>query len=91
MVKETRIVFGLEDIQAVRFTCTNPNCRKDIGHKLSQGVSVLPARCPWCQHGWSPNDDSVRAVNTLLEILAKLPKSEGKVVEVSLELDGEES
>ena len=89
MVKETRITFGLGDVQAIRFTCTN--CGREIGHSLSAERHDLPNQCPWCRQVWSQNDNEVQSANLLLEMLYKLPHQENKKIEIILEIDGSES
>ena len=87
MVKQTRIVFSLEDIVTIRFICCH--CRREVAQRLDQCSQALPRRCPWCQVGWASTASDIEAVNALLHVLATYPGYDEKQVEVQLEIDAD--
>ena len=55
MVKETRIVFGLEDIRQVRMVC---KCGGIMAHPhIKKHFDKPPNRCPSCHEEWRDESD----------------------------------
>lgn len=51
MAKERRIVFGLDDIRAIKITCEH--CKQELSHTFqTKCLKKLPDRCPWCNYHW---------------------------------------
>lgn len=93
MVKQTRIVFDLTDVKAIRFHCNVCGSEFVLG-SLTDPKSSIPEWCPdsSCGQRWeNPNDRSdnyalLRAVKALLDPLRDptLPMT------VRFEVDGED-
>ncbi len=87
MTKETRTVFGLEDIAAVRFRCAG--CGKELSLALG-GTEALPGECPSCRSPWKPpRADAPKVVQDFLKsmrTLLGLREAIGKRVTVTFEL-----
>ncbi len=75
MVKENRIVFEIQDIHKVRFTCKN--CQKGLIYSLSKkdldGFYLLE-NCPHCQNKWRENP-VVMGPNTVWQLVMDLMNS----------------
>ena len=50
MVKQTRIIFSLDDILKVRIICKK--CEGEIARTLPQSTRMLPQQCPTCLDEW---------------------------------------
>ena len=87
MTKETRIVFGIEDLTAVRIECAE--CGGEAVHRLEGRYMPVPDACPWCNRQWrhppQPGEDLVRM---FLELLRSLPEQRDPSVLLRFELDG---
>ena len=66
MVKETRILFGIDDIVALRIGCSK--CKGEIVIKLDSGVRI-PEVCPQCDERWS--DGRSRIVAESVKVMSK--------------------
>ena len=53
MDKESRIVFGIEDLVTVRFQCHK--CKGEVAQDISAPES-MPNQCPLCGHSWQTNE-----------------------------------
>ena len=81
MVKETRIVFGVQDLVSFRVVCEE--CGGEAAFSFSADLPNAPDRCPWCNHFWQ-----VGQVNRLLGIIRTMLHNHS-LTGLRLELDGE--
>ena len=91
MVKQTRHVFDVEDIKAVRIQCNH--CKGEVVQ--SAPVYKYPLRCPLCSCEWvrdlpnaaplppDPNQELARAIMAVLQ-------ANGLPATIRFEIDGEE-
>ena len=88
MVKETRHIFDLSDIKAVRLQC------KNCGREAVQSIKAteVPKICPFCREEWEVDlPQGSRSMNFLLIYYMKeLLKSETERMVIRFEIDGEE-
>lgn len=85
MVKETRIVFGLEDLQEVLVRCVN--CEGSVSQRPND-PNPVPEECPLCKVSWrgQGRDDIVDVLRSLRRVVAAVSPP----VRLQLVLDGEE-
>ena len=94
MVKETRTVFGLDDIRQVRIICSK--CCGEIARSLAHSSNLLPEKCPNCFDEWWDRHSMPRAIEATIEALKAINrlmnilKVETGPVDVRFEIDGEE-
>ena len=84
MVKQTRIIFDLHDVVAVRFKCNT--CRKMVVQDIGD-LSDLDQTCPLCRCPWShsqTNGANYKLIKAIKSVLAL----EGSPVTVQFELEG---
>ncbi len=90
MVKQTRHIFDLADVKAVRLQCNQ--CKGEVVQ--SAPVYKYPLRCPLCSCEWvrelpagvphpDPNQDLARAIIAVLQ-------ANGLPATTRFEIDGEE-
>ena len=72
MVKETRIVFSLDDIRQVRMVCAK--CQGEIARPLSQSVHMLPKQCPNCLIEWWDGLVKPRVIEATVDMLKSLDR-----------------
>ena len=87
MVKETRIVFGIEDLVTVRFQCGK--CKGEVSQSISAHAS-MPNRCPLCGHPWQTPEGLPTTTHRLLELLREALVQQVNPVSLRLDLDGSE-
>ena len=87
MVKEKRILFGLEDIRAIRLRCTG--CGGDV--LLPRGKPNVPEACPSCDLAWlNAESDELSAEQAMVGALSRivsLRQRGRRSVEIVLEAD----
>ena len=81
MAKETRIVFGVEDIKAVRLWCSISTCNREV---LVPIGSEPPSACPFCYQG----DWSRGRTHQLFLALESLREHGAGPVSIRFEIDG---
>ena len=88
LVKQTRHIFSLEDIKAVRFTCAK--CGSAVVQTLDQ--ANIPTNCPTpnCQR-WAPDGDAPYANGTLVHYARQLVQFADPNMTVHFEIDSEPS
>ena len=84
MTKETRIVFDLQDVRAVRIRCES--CGEITLSSLSPTMRLLPSDCTWCGTIWQ--SDLTRQERNFLQAMVNMRDQKGGAVRLSLELDG---
>ena len=87
MDKETRIVFGIEDLVTVRFQCGK--CKGEVTQNLN-APEPMPQRCPLCGHPWQTSEGLKTTTHRLLELLREALVQQTNPVHVRLDLDGSE-
>ena len=87
MTKETRIIFDMSDLTAVRTECES--CRSEVIYKINPTQRSLPEECPWCGSNW--REDQTRTQRMFLEMFLSLRTQSSRVVRLRLELDGDAS
>ena len=70
--KQTRIVFGVGDIEAVRVVCAN--CDGEIARSVSHCSNKLPQRCPNCLMEWWDRVSTPNAVDATVGVLKALDR-----------------
>ena len=87
MVKETRIVFGIEDLVTVRFQCHK--CKGEVAQDIRAPES-MPNQCPLCGHSWQTNEGLPTRSHRLLALLREALVQQVNPVHLRLDLDGSE-
>ena len=70
MAKETRFIFGLEDILQIRVICLK--CKGEITRSLSQRTRDLPEQCPTCLDEWWEQIRKPAVIGATMEALRSL-------------------
>ena len=88
MTKEHRILFGLDDLKAIRMRCCN--CHADLVLNLEDGLEpTMPLQCPSCYTKWVPNEREGSAETRLLHAVHLARKLGGSGVQTIFELEDE--
>ena len=93
MVKETRIIFGLDDVTKVRIICCD--CKGELVRPLSHSSNMLPQECPNCLAEWWDDHCMPRVIDAtvgMMKALARLQSVLGKdstPITVTFEMNGE--
>ena len=85
MTKETRLIVGLGDIQAVRIQCES--CGEVVLSSLNPTGRLLPSECPWCGSFW--REEQTVMGKMFLEALLNLRNQRNGAVVLKLELGTE--
>lgn len=88
VVRETRQIFNLSDIKAVRFQCRH--CKREVVQSLAS--AEVGQRCPLCKEEWEstlPGDP--RSANYFLIEYAKQLLNSPAAMTIRFEIDGEEA
>ena len=83
MVKETRIIFGLDDLHTVRVRCMR--CKGALTQKIN-AAEILPDTCPLCHSDW--RGQAAEHQRDLLAQMRRVLASTGSPIEMQLEIDG---
>ena len=89
MVKETRHIFDLSDIKAIRLSC--PSCEREAVQSVEK--TDVPKHCPFCHADWEPGNlpRGQRGLTySMICNLKDLVKQQSILVGVRFEIDGEE-
>lgn len=86
MTKETRIVFGLEDLVSVRFQCAK--CQGEIVQRLNGCHWYLPGFCPMCQVSLDKEMVDRDGMDELVLLVRRLSKGADPKIKLRFELDG---
>ena len=81
MAKETRLVFGIEDIAALRVECTN--CHSEVAVPVMNGAA-LSQRCPSCGQIWYNREE--RTFWNLLTLLLDMRTQTDPLLTVRFEV-----
>ena len=87
MDKETRIVFGIEDLLKVRFQCGK--CKGEVSQSIS-APAPMPQQCPLCGYPWQTSEGFKTTTHRLLELLREAVVQQVNPVHLRLDLDGSE-
>ena len=87
MVKETRHIFELSDIKAIRLKCSH--CKREAVQSFED--TEVPKRCPFCHEDWEIEGPSGQRGMTYHAIrdLKNLLIQEGNLVTIRFEIEGE--
>ena len=87
MVKETRHIFDLSDIKAIRLQCSH--CKGEVVQAVLE--YKLPADCPLCGEDWDiPRPDGSMGPNRLLaRAIQDVVRSQSLPMTIRFEIDGE--
>ena len=86
MVKQTRHIFDLSDIKAVRFQCRH--CEGEVVHAISN--YKIPDSCPLCGQSWEKRDNGLGPNHLLMRGIQDVLRSDNLPMTVRFEIDGEE-
>ena len=86
MTKETRIVFGLNDLVSVRFQCSK--CQGEVVQQFGGRHWQLPTSCPLCLDSWNERDSRRPELDELLLIMRNLADRPDPKIKLRFELDG---
>ena len=88
MVKQTRIIFGIDDITSVRVKCNN--CDGELVFQLDKTLS-LPLACPQCRSSWSMvSDQRFVEIRLLTQLQNSLRSADSSPVNILFEMEDEE-
>ena len=86
MTKERRIIFGLDDIVAVRVRCTHEGCDGDTVINLNGNKALyLPTGCAVCNQSWRFRKTPVEA--EFLKALSTIRAGMNGSIELRFELN----
>ena len=88
MVKETRQVFDLSDIKAIRFQCGH--CKREVVQPLD--TAEVTKKCPICKEEWEANlPGEARGPNyALIRYMKELVRIDSPKMTVRFEIEGDE-
>ena len=86
MTKEARIVFGLNDLVAVRFQCSK--CQGEVVQRFDGRHWRLPTSCPLCYARWDERDSRRTELDELLLMMQNLSDRPDPKISLRFELDG---
>ena len=89
MVKETRHIFELLDIKAIRLRCSK--CKREAVQAVED--TDVTMRCPFCNEDWESPDlpSGHRGLGYhLVHTLKDLLKQESNLLTIRFEVDGED-
>ena len=88
MVKETRQIFDLSDVKAIRLRCEY--CKAEVVQEIL--AYKIPGDCPLCGHRWeTPRPDGSMGPNRLLvRAIQDILRTEYLPVTVRFEIEGGE-
>ena len=91
MVKETRIIFEVGDLVALRYQCGGEACNQEMLFRLDNGGN-LPFQCPACGKQWHTPSSGNNLSSRLLELMRLLHNANGNSppVKIKFELDDPE-
>ena len=87
MVKQTRHIFDLSDILAVRLQC---KCGRELVQPLEEADLPMACPAPLCNERWVPDQSNTSDTAGLLSYVRKVLKRGDDRVTVRFEIDGEE-
>ena len=85
MTKETRIVFGLNDLVSVRFQCSK--CQGEVVQRFDGRHWRLPTSCPLCLDSWDERDSRRPELDELLLTMRNLCDRPDTKISLRFELD----
>ena len=89
MVKQTRHIFDLSDVKAIRFQCANPNCKSEVVQSILK--YKMPSDCPLCGAGWEDSVGDAMGPNSLLtRAIQDILRSSNLPMTVRFEINGDE-
>ena len=86
MTKETRIVFGLNDLVSVRFQCSK--CQGEVVQRFDGRHWRLPTSCPLCLDSWDERDSRRPELDELLLMMRNLCDRPDTKISLRFKLDG---
>ena len=86
MVKETRIIFEVKDLTALRYQCGNKDCSQEMLLRLDNGGSI-PYQCPSCKRQWYEPTAEINPIPHLLELLRLLHGASGNSSSVKIKFE----
>ena len=86
MTKETRIVFGLNDLVSVRLQCSK--CQGEVVQRFDGRHWRLPTSCPLCLARWDERDSRRTELDELLLMMRNLCDRPDSNISLRFELDG---
>ena len=86
MTKETRIVFGLNDLVGVRFQCSK--CQGEVVQRFDGRHWRLPTSCPLCQVSLDKEMVDRDGMDELVLLIRRLSKVSDPKIKLRFELDG---
>ena len=89
MVKQTRHIFKVGDIDAVRIQCSSTGCRSEWIVPL--GNVNIPLECPSCESRWTPKSNRSTKAEAVLKALAAIVDYPDDHIELRFEIDGEDT
>ena len=76
MTAERRLVFGTDDIRAIRITCGKTECGAEMLVDIEANVE-MPRFCPHCNTRWSGrHNDQPADLDMLKYVINDLPRNE---------------
>ena len=84
MVKQTRQIFDLSDIEAFRFQCRH--CKNEVVQTKTNYKT--PDNCPLCDESWEKRDNGLGPNHLLMRGIKDVLQSENLPMTVRFEIDG---
>ena len=85
VVKESKVVFDLSDLTAVRLECSQ--CGWILVWPTDKEARTIPAECPSCTVSWSSPANGRTIADQLLTLLCQIRNVSHPVIRVRLEMD----
>ncbi len=88
VMKQTRHIFDLGDINAVRIQCNGDDCHSEWIIPL--GKIAIPSECPSCELRWTLRNGHSTNTERFLRALGEVLKFPDQQIAIRFEIDGEE-
>ena len=85
VVKETRQIFSVADIKAIRLKCNGKDCKAEV---VISPVFPYVDRCPQCGQAWREPRNHQNANDFLLNAIKEIVEQPPELMTIRFEIDG---
>ena len=85
VMKETRQIFSVADIKAIRLKCSGKDCQAEV---VLSPVFPYVERCPQCGQAWRGQRNRHDANDLLLNAIKEIIEQPPELVTIRFEIDG---
>lgn len=88
MVKETRIIFDVNDVVKIRIVCTQCKAEAVYPGRSNDSKTTLALNCPGCGATWAAAPGCVHPVRQLFDILRTIKTPDDHNMKLRFEIEG---